>query len=90
MRLIFGEDLSGSLEASEHYLKSAIKYDSSNSFAYYELFWTYKAMGNKSLAIASLQEVMKRVPKNLREKQQQEEAQLHLSELTSINSGELK
>ncbi len=90
VRLIFGEDLSGSLEASEHYLKSAIKYDSSNSFAYYELFWTYKAMGNKSLAIASLQEVMKRVPKNLREKQQQEEAQLHLSELTSINSGELK
>ena len=40
-------------------------------------------MGNKSMAVSSLQEVIKRVPKNLREKQQQDEARLHLAELTS-------
>jgi len=82
VRVVFGENLSGSLEASEHYLKTALRYDSSNSFAYYELFWTYKAMGNKPLAISSLKEVIKRVPKNLREKQQQDEARLHLAELS--------
>ncbi len=82
VRVVFGEDLSGSLEASEHYLKTALRYDSSNSFAYYELFWTYKAMGNKSLAVSSLKEVIKHVPKNLREKQQQDEARLHLAELS--------
>ena len=80
--MVFGEDLSGSLEASEHYLKTALRYDSSNSFVYYELFWTYKAMGNKSLAVSSLKEVIKHVPKNLREKQQQDEARLHLAELS--------
>jgi len=74
VRVVFGEDLSGSLEASEQYLKTALRYDSSNTFAYYELFWTYKAMGNKSLAVSSLQEVIHQVPKNLREKQQQDEA----------------
>jgi tetratricopeptide (TPR) repeat protein len=83
VRVVFGEDFSGSLEASEQYLKTAVRYDSTNSFAYYELFWTYKAMGNTSLAISSLQEVIKRTPKNLREKQQQDEARLHLAELTS-------
>jgi len=83
VRVVFGGDFSGSLEASEQYLKTALRYDSSNSFAYYELFWTYKAMGNKSLAISSLQEVIKQVPKNLREKEQQDEAQIYLAELTS-------
>jgi hypothetical protein len=82
-RVIFGENLSGSLEASEQYLKTAIRYDSSNSFAYYELFWTYKAMGNLPNAVSSLKEVIKRVPKNLREKQQQDEAFDHLAELSS-------
>jgi len=83
VRVVFGENLSGSLEASEQYLKTALRYDSSNSFAYYELFWTYRAMGNKSLAISSLQEVIKRTPKNLREKQQQDEAREHLAEFSS-------
>ena len=83
VRVVFGENLSGSLEASEQYLKTALRYDSSNSFAYYELFWTYKAMGNKSLAVSSLEEVIKRAPKNLREKQQQDEAFEHLAELSS-------
>ena len=82
VRIVFGEDLSGSLEASEQYLKTALRYDSSNSFAYYELFWTYQAMGNKSLAASSLKEVLKRDPKSLREKQQQDEARLHLAELS--------
>ncbi len=82
VRVVFGEDLSGSLEASEQYLKTALRYDPSNSFAYYELFWTYKAMRNKSLAVSSLKEVIKHVPKNLREKQQQDEARLHLAELS--------
>jgi len=82
VRVIFGEDLSGSLEASEQYLKTALRYDSSNSYAYYELFWTYQAMGNESLARASLQEVINHVPRNLREKQQQDEAREHLKELS--------
>jgi tetratricopeptide (TPR) repeat protein len=82
VRIVFGEDLSGSLEASEQNLKTALRYDSSNSFAYYELFWTYKAMGNKSLAASSLLEVLKRDPKNLREKQQQDEARKYYAELT--------
>jgi tetratricopeptide (TPR) repeat protein len=82
VRIVFGEDLSGSLEASEQYLKTALRYDSSNSYAYYELFWTYQAMGNKLLALSSLQEVINHVPRNLREKQQQEEAREHLKELS--------
>lgn len=90
VRVVFGEDLSSSLEASEQYLKTALRYDSSNSFAYYELFWTYKAMGNKSLAVSSLKEVIRRIPKNLREKQQQDEARAHLAQLSSSNSGQLK
>ncbi|RPI06651.1 MAG: hypothetical protein EHM64_02115 [Ignavibacteriae bacterium] len=82
VRAVFGENLSGFLEASEQYLKTALRYDSSNSFAYDELFWTYTAMGNKSLAISSLQEVIRRAPKNLREKQQQDEAREHFTELS--------
>ena len=84
--VVFGENLSGSLEASEQYLKTALRYDSSNAFAYYELFWTYRAIGNKFLACSSLEEVIKRVPKNLREKQHQDEARLHLAELSSHSS----
>lgn len=83
VHLVFGEDFSGSLEASEHYLLTALRYDSSNSFAYFELFWTYKAMGNLPKATISLQEVIKRTPKNLREKQQQDEAKKNLAELSS-------
>jgi tetratricopeptide (TPR) repeat protein len=90
VRVVFGEDLSGSLTASEQYLKTALRYDSTNSYAYYELFWTYTAMGNKSLAASSLKEVIKRVPRNLREKQQQDEARLHLAELSSSPFGKLK
>ncbi len=40
-------------------------------------------MENKSMAVSSLQEVIMRVPKNLREKRQQDEARKYLSELTS-------
>ena len=90
VRVVYGEDLSGSLEASEQYLKTALRYDSSNTFAYYELFWTYKAMGNKSLAVSSLQKVIHQVPKNLREKQQQDEARLHLAEMSLHTSDQLK
>ena len=90
VRVIFGEDLSGSLEASERYLKTALRYDSSNAYAYYELFWTYSAMGNKSLAASSLEEVIRHVPRNLREKQQQDEARLHFAELSPSESGKLK
>ena len=82
--VVFGEDLSGSLEASEQYLKTALRYDSSNLYAYYELFWTYQAMGNKSLALSSLQKVITHVPRNLREKEQQDEAREHLKELSLL------
>jgi tetratricopeptide (TPR) repeat protein len=83
VRVVFGENFSGSLATSEQYLKTALRYDSSNTFAYYELFWTYKAMENKPMAVSSLQEVIKRVPNNLREKQQQDEARKYLAELNS-------
>jgi tetratricopeptide (TPR) repeat protein len=88
VRVIFGEDISGSLVASEYYLQTALRYDSSNSFAYYELFWTYKALGNLPKAKSSLQDVIRRIPKNLREKQQQDEAREHLAELSSPSQTE--
>jgi tetratricopeptide (TPR) repeat protein len=78
VRIIFGEDISGSLHASEQYLRKALHYDTTNSFAYYELYWTYKAMEDTAGERSALQHVLKIPPGNLREKNQQEEAQQQL------------
>ncbi|MGD1046799.1 MAG: hypothetical protein ABR936_15945 [Bacteroidota bacterium] len=82
VRVVFGENLAGTLEASEQNLKTALRYDPVNSFAYYELYLTYQAMGDAAQAAASLRRILLLQPKNLREKYQQEEARQHLSELS--------
>jgi tetratricopeptide (TPR) repeat protein len=82
VRVIFGENLSGSLENSERFLRQALQYDSTNSFAYYELYWTYMAMKDTSKAVASLQQVLKAPANNLRERVQQNEGRIYLKELS--------
>jgi len=54
VRIIFDENISGSLQASEQYLRKALQYDTTNSFAYYELYWTYKAMEDTAGARSAL------------------------------------
>jgi tetratricopeptide (TPR) repeat protein len=80
-RIIFGENISGSLDNSERFLQQALRYDSTNSFAYYELYWTYMAMEDTSKAIAALQQVLRIPAHNLREQSQQDEGKVHLQEL---------
>jgi len=82
VRVVFGENLSGTLDASVQNLKLALHYDPSNSFAYYELYLTYQAMGDTSQAAASLRRILEIQPKNLREKYQQDDARQHLSEFS--------
>jgi tetratricopeptide (TPR) repeat protein len=78
VRIVFDENLSGSLQASEQYLRKALQYDTTNSYAYYELYWTYKATGDTACARSALQHVLKMPPRNMREQNQQEEAQQQL------------
>jgi len=85
VRIVFGEDLSGSLLASEQYLRKALHYDATNSFAYYELYWTYKAMEDTADARSALQHVLKIPPRNLREQNQQEEARQQLQVFINNN-----
>jgi hypothetical protein len=80
-RMIFGEDVSGSLQNSERFLQKALQYDSTNSFAYYELYWTYMALDDTSKAIASLQQILKIPARNLREQDQQDEGKQYLQQL---------
>ena len=82
VRVVFGENVSGTLEASVQNLKLALRYDQANSFAYYELYLTYQSMGDTAQAAASLRRILEMQPKSLREKLQQEEAQQHLSKLS--------
>jgi len=82
VRVVFGEDVSGTLEASVQNLKLALRYDPANSFAYYELYLTYRAMEDTSQAAASLRSILEIQPKNLREKFQQDEARIHLLQLS--------
>lgn len=74
VRIIFDEDISGSLQTSEQCLHKALVCDPGNSFAYYELYWTYKAMGDTARGIDALKHVMTISPRNLREKDQQEKS----------------
>jgi tetratricopeptide (TPR) repeat protein len=85
VRIVFGENISGSLFASELYLRKALHYDTTNSFAYYELYWTYKAMDDTAGELSALQHVLKMPPRNLREQNQQEDAQQQLQVLMSNN-----
>jgi tetratricopeptide (TPR) repeat protein len=81
VRVVFGTNLSGTLEASEKNLKLALQYDPANSFAYYELYLTYQEMGDPTQAAASLRRILEMQPKSLREKSQQDDARQRLSEL---------
>jgi tetratricopeptide (TPR) repeat protein len=82
VRIVFGENISGTLEASIQNLKLALRYDPANSFAYYELYLTYQAMGDTTQAAASLRRILEMQPKNLREKYQQDDARNHLLDLS--------
>jgi tetratricopeptide (TPR) repeat protein len=85
VRIVFGENISGSLSTSEQYLQRALLYDSTNSFAYYELYWTYKAMEDTTGARSALQHVLNMPPKNLREQNQQDEARQKLQAFINKN-----
>jgi hypothetical protein len=82
VRVVFGENVSGTLEASVQNLKLALRYDPANSFAYYELYLTYQAMGDTAQAAAALRRILEMQPKNLREKYQQDDARQHLLKLS--------
>lgn len=75
---IFGKNLTGTLEDSETMLLKAIELESDNSFAHFELAWTYRAMEQPEKSVAMLQKVVSFPPRNMREKLQQEEAQRRL------------
>lgn len=75
---IFGKDLTGTLEDSEKMLLKAIELEPDNSFAYFELAWTYRAMERHDQSTAMLQKVLSISPRNLREQLQQEEARRRL------------
>ncbi|HVN47265.1 MAG TPA: hypothetical protein VMU30_00440 [Bacteroidota bacterium] len=85
VKIIFGEDISGSLQSSEQWLRKALLYDPDNSFAYYELYWTYKAMGDTTRGIDALKHVISISPHNLREKDQQEKSREILHTLLAEN-----
>jgi tetratricopeptide (TPR) repeat protein len=63
VRVVFGTNLSGTLEESEKNLKLALRYDPDNSFAYSELYLTYRAMGDTAQATASLRHILEMQPK---------------------------
>jgi tetratricopeptide (TPR) repeat protein len=80
-KIIFGEELHGSFEASEEFLAKAVKYDPANSYAYYEMYWTYLAEGRKNAAAESLKKVLAIPAKSHREEQQHQFAQNYLENL---------
>jgi tetratricopeptide (TPR) repeat protein len=82
-RIIFGEDLSGSLSSSEDLLEKSVKYDPDNSYAYYEMYWTYVAMGKKDAAVESLKKVLALPVKSQREGEQRQLAQNYLTRIES-------
>lgn len=80
-KVIFGEELHGSLEASEEFLVKAVRYDSSNSYAYYEMYWTYLAEGRRDAAAESLRKVLVLPAQSQREEKQHQLAQKCLANL---------
>ena len=80
-RVIFGEELHGSFQASEEFLAQAVKYEPANSYAYYERYWTYLAEGRKDAAAESLKRVLAIPARSQREEQQRQLAQEYLENL---------
>ena len=81
VRLVFGESIDGSLDKSEHLLRNALALDPANSYALYELHWTYKAMGDSAHAIEALRDVIQINPHNARETCQLDEARTELDKM---------
>ncbi len=76
--VVFGTDFSGSLTESETFLRKSVSLNPSNSYAYYELYRTYKEMKGSANAIRSLETLLTMPPTNARELQQTEEAKRQL------------
>jgi tetratricopeptide (TPR) repeat protein len=73
VRIVFGQSISGSLDQAENYLLSALKYNPSNAYAFYELYWTYMAMGRNDKARSAIRSLTAIPPTNARERQQRVE-----------------
>ncbi|MGA9407832.1 MAG: hypothetical protein WBW71_11940 [Bacteroidota bacterium] len=78
-RIIFGADINGSLSHSEELLEKSIQYDPGNSYAFYEMYWTYMAMGKKEAAAESLKKVLALPVRSQREEEQHRLAQEYLA-----------
>ena len=83
-RIVFGEDVNGSLLLSEEYLSKALKCDRNSSYAYYELSRTYDAMGRKGDAVESLKRVLAMPVNSQREERQRQHAEKSLAHLQSV------
>jgi len=77
--VVFGANFSGSLTASETLLRKSILLDPSNSYGYYELYWTYRAMQDSVRAVQSLRTLLTIAPTNSREQLQAEDAKRQLA-----------
>lgn len=82
-RIVFGEELNGSLTHSEELLFNALKYDSGSAYAYYELSRTYDTMGRNEDSIASLKKVVELPVNSQREDRQRQNAARFLARLQS-------
>jgi tetratricopeptide (TPR) repeat protein len=84
-RIIFGEDINGSLSHSEELLEKSVQYDPENSYAFYEMYHTYMAMGKKDSAVESLRRVLSLPVKSQREEGQRQLAQNYLARIDSTD-----
>jgi len=82
-RIVFGEDLHGSFARSEELLQKALKYDSSSTYAFFELSLTYEAMGKKAESIVSLKRVIDLPVSSQREERQRQNAEKLRAKLQS-------
>jgi tetratricopeptide (TPR) repeat protein len=73
-RVVFGAEVGGTLSDSERMLRAALRFNPSNPYAYYELFWTYKALHDTSKARQALEGLLSLPPTDEREREQLEEA----------------
>ncbi len=84
-RVIFGADIHGSLSHSEELLEKSVQYDSTNSYAFYEMYWTNMAMGNKDAAVEALKKVLALPVKSQREGEQHQLAENYLARMESTD-----
>jgi tetratricopeptide (TPR) repeat protein len=85
VRIVYGESFDKTIQDSENILLRARELDPKCSYVYYELYWTYKSMGKKELAMQNLSAVLAFSPVNLREKIQQKEARNEWAALAAKN-----